>query len=168
MYASIDFDTFHGLLVQHIYHLLQQRDEDRIDEKEWVVNEAMNSKNLQHGGTFSNALSRKVDKVIIPIFGEIIASVDHNYNLDLIDPKNEDLTRFWLCMFGNPRIMQFSYDDMVRPREQIPGVGARKAGKDFKSQLPFSWLIFETVRNQWDNAMSTAGILAHFVQFLMI
>ncbi len=156
-----DTKQFHGVLIKHISNVLEERDQIREDEKEWVVKEAMNPKSLQHGGTFRNALSRKVDEVIIPIFSEILASIDQNYNLDLIDPRNDNipLSQFWLSMFRECGVMQFNYTDMITPREQVPGVGGRKAGEDYKCELPFSWLIHEAVDSQWDNAKSSAGRL---------
>ena len=154
-----DITQFYGVLINHISKVLQQRDETWENEKEWVVKEAMNPKSLQHGGTLRNALSRKVDEVIIPIFSEIIGSIDQNYNLDLIDPKSSDppLTQFWLSMFRECGVLQFDYADIITPREQVPGVGGRKAEKDYKCELPFSWLIHEAMDNQWDNAKTTAG-----------
>ncbi len=120
----------------------------------------MNPKSLQHGGTFRNALSRKVDQVIIPIFSEIIASIDQNYNLDLIDPEssNPSLAQFWLSMFRECGVMQFNYVDMItRPRDQVPGIGGRKSGEDYKCELPFSWLIYDAVNSQWANARTSVG-----------
>ena len=94
--------------------------------------------------------------MVIPIFSEIIASIDQNFNLDLIDPKNSNPSRtlFWINMF---RIIQFNYADMLAPREQVPGIGGRKAGEDYKCELPFSWLVHEIIDSQWNNAKSTAG-----------
>ena len=157
----LDATQFHGVLINHISKVLQERDQIREDEKEWVVKEAMNPKSLQHGGTFRNALSRKVDDVIVPVFSEILASIDQNYNLDLIDPKRDNpaISQFWLSMFRECGVMQFNYSDMITPREQVPGVGGRKAGEDYKCELPFSWLIHEAVDSQWDNAKSSAGLL---------
>ena len=154
------------MLVQHIFEVLQEREEVFEGEK-WVIKEAMNARNLQHGGTFRNALSRKVDEVVTPIFAEIIASVDRNYNLDLIDPKNENspISKFWLSIFSDSSIMQFNYRDMVTPREQVPGVGGRKTGEDFKCELPFSWLIYDAVDSQWDNAKSLAGKCQYYLAF---
>lgn len=133
----------------------------RVDEKDWVIKEAMDPKSLQHGGTFRNVLSRKVDKVVIPIFSEIIASIDQNYNLNLIEAKNETspLSQFWLSMFSESRIMQFDYESMSTPRPQVPGVGGRKSGEDFMCKFPFSWIIYESVDSQLDNARSSAGKL---------
>ncbi len=157
--VRIEFGQFCDVLIRHIYKVLQEHDEVREDKKDWVMNEAKNPKSLQHGGTFRNVLSRKIDDVIIPIFSEIIASIDQNFNLDLIYRKGEDLpfSQFWLCMFRNSSIMQFNYTDMVTPREQVPGLGGRKTREDFKCEFPFSWLVYEAVESQWDNAKCSAG-----------
>ena len=142
----------------HIHQLLKERESIRQDEKNWVLNEALSAKKLQSGGTFRNVIARKLDEVIIPIFAEIIALIDHNYNLDLVDPKihNTPVTQFWLAMFRNPHVMHFSYADMS-VREQVPGVGGRLAEEEFRCQLPFSWLVREAFEAQWDSAKSVAG-----------
>ena len=157
----VDTTQFHGLLISHIFQVLQERDQNKEGEKEWVVKEAMNPRSLQHGGTFRNALSRKIDEVIIPIFSEVIASIDQNYNLDLIDPKGSEspLTQFWLSMFRECGVLQFSYTDMITPREQVPGVGGRKAREDYKCELPFSWVVHEAMDSQLENARSSAGTI---------
>ena len=155
-----DQNSFHGILVEHVFSVLQQRDEVWESDKEWVLNEAMNARSLHNGGTFRNVLARKIDGVVVPVFSEIIACLDRNYNLDLINPRSENvpICRFWLEMFSRPKIMQFDYLEMTKPREKVPGVGGRRSAKDFKCQLPFSWIIKETVDAQWDNAKSSAGI----------
>ena len=154
--------------MQHIFSVLQQRDHVWEADKQWVLNEAMDPRKLHNGGTFRNVLARKIDDVIIPIFSEIIASMDRNYNLDLINPRGENtpLCQFWLKMFGRPKIMQFSYVEMMTPREKVPGVGGRRSVEDFKCQLPFSWIIKEAVDAQWDNAKSSAG--EHFLHALTL
>ena len=146
------------MLIQQIYQVLKQKENLHDSNKEWVIDEAMNPKSLHHRGTFRNVLTKRVDKIVIPIFSEIIARIDRNCNLDLINPKNEDsisLSQFWLKMFS---IVDFYYDEFITPREQVPGVGERKADIDFKCTLPFSWLIFEAVDSQWNNAKSSTGI----------
>ena len=151
--------SFHGILFQHIYEVLHERDAIRTDEKDWIIREAMNQKSLQHGGTFCNALTRKFDKIVTPIFSEILAKIDQHHNLNLIDPKNKHLclSPLWLKIFNESQIMNFSYSDMVTPKEQVPGLGARKSYEDFVCQFPFSWLVFEAVNSQWDNAKKETG-----------
>ena len=142
----------------HIHELLKGRENIRQDEKNWVLNEALDAKKLKSGGTFRNVIARKLNDVVVPIFAEILAMIDHNYNLDLVDPKTQDtpVTQFWLAMFRNPQVMHFSYADMS-VREQVPGVGGRLAEEEFRCQLPFSWLVREAFEAQWDSAKSVAG-----------
>ena len=130
------------------------------DESEWITKEAMNAKKLQHGGTFRNVLTRKVDEVVVPLFAEIIARIDRNYNLNLIYPmsQNSPLSLFWMNVFRNVAVMDFDYNEMITTRPQVPGVGGRKADVDFKCELPFSWLILDAVKGQWDNAKSSTGM----------
>ncbi len=168
-----DSTQFYGVLINHISKVLQARDFICADEKDWVVNEAMNPRSLQHGGTFRNALSRKVTGIVIPIFSELIANIDHNYNLDLIDPKHNDppLTNFWLSMFRESSVLQFNYADMINPRKQVPWVGRRKAGENYKCELPFSWLIHEAVDSQWSivwNIGSEKVLQSHLVVYILL
>ena len=150
--------------MRHIHQLLRERDLIREDDKSWVLNEALSARKLQNGGTFQNVLARKLDDIIVPIFSEIIALVDRNYNLNRLNPKEENspLNQFWLAMFRNPAVMQLSYEDMVTMqggghREQVPGAGGRMSEEDFKCQLPFSWLVKEAVDTQWHSAISSVG-----------
>ena len=122
-----------------------------------MVNEALSSKQLQSGGTFRNVITRKLDRVIVPIFAEIIALIDRNYNLDLADPSMP-VFQFWLAMFRDRKVMQFIYTEMV-VRKQVPGAGSRMAEEEFQCQFPFSWMVWEAFKAQWDAAKSTAGTL---------
>lgn len=148
-------------MVEHITKVLEQLVKVYPNENKWVVNEAMNAKSLHHGGTFRNVLARKVDKVVIPIFSEIIAAIDQNYNLNLIDPKEEPgpLSRLWLQLFRDPSIVNFDYNDMITAKDQLIGLGGKRSRTDFKCSFPFSWLVYDAVRSQWDNAKSSAGNL---------
>ena len=111
-------------------------------------------RNLQTGGTFKNVLARKLDEVTVPIFAEIIAFLDHNYNLSLLQAKTPGtpLAQFWLQIFGSERVKQaLCYQDMVG-RQRVP---MREDG--FTCQFPFSWLVRELVESQWDIAKSTGS-----------
>ena len=148
----------------HLYKLLREREEDTSDLSEWVLSEALNASKLEVGGTFRNVLARKIDEVVVPLFAKVIACIDCNYNLDLIDPKAQDSTcsRFWLAMFGDPKVLQLKYSKMTQG-DTILGMGGRKSTQDFKCRMPFFWLIKDTVDSQWDIAKSGAG-----KQFILI
>ena len=155
--------SFHGIIVMHIYRLLKEREEDRLDLSNWVLDEALSSSSLEVGGTFRNVLVRKIDEVVIPIFAKIIASIDHHYNMDLINPKDKKslkespLSQFWLAMFRDPKVQQLKYSELVQG-VKVTGLGGRRTEQDFNCKLPFFWLIKDAVDSQWDNAKHNAGM----------
>ena len=112
-----------------------------MDEKDWVLIEAMSGRKLQSGGTFRNVLARRIDEVITPYFAELIALIDQNCNLDLLDAKNQTapLSLFWLDMFHltGERIDFFSVTK-----------GKTDIKKHFSCKLPFSWFLREEVEAQ--------------------
>lgn len=150
--------SFYGILVLHLYKLLKLREEDTSDLSEWVLSEALNASKLEVGGTFRNVLARKIDEVVIPLFAKVIACIDCNYNLDLIDPKVQDspCSQFWLAMFREPKVLQLKYSETAQG-DTVPGKGGRKSTQNFKCQMPFFWLIKDTVDSQWDIAKSGTG-----------
>lgn len=133
------------MVVQHIAKVLQERDAVLSD---WMLNEALNVQSLQHGGTFRNALIRKIDEVIIPIFAEIIDYSDHHCNLDLIhDHINVSVSvkRFWLSMFKC---------DLECKLHNHP-----VSERDYNCKLPFSWVIKECMDSLWSNLITTGTII---------
>ena len=129
-----------------VHGALKDREKDRVDEKDWVVIEAMNARKLHNGGTFRNVLARRIDEVITPFFAEVIATIDRNCNLDLLDnPKNEEpsLSQFWLAMFALVRI---DFSSIAQGRTTIQA--------DFCCQMPFSWIVKEVVDGQLANTVT--------------
>ncbi len=153
-----DDTQFHNILIKYIYSLLQER-EEFYNEKDWIIQESMSSKNLLVGGTLVNALCRRIDQTVIHILAEIISVVDRNSNLNLIDPKDENIpiSKFWLRLFSNADVMQFGFANFVTRDDPLPGTGARKFGSDYECQFPFSWLVFEVFQGLWNNVRSTDG-----------
>ena len=117
---------------------LKQREEDRIDERDWVLMEARNGVKLQSGGTFRNVLVRRIDEVITPYFAQIIAHIDQNCNIDLLDSESQatPLSQFWLKLFD-------VYCGMIDFNSPVTGKITTKL--NFCCKLPFSWLVKETV-----------------------
>ena len=154
-----DLNNFYGILVMHIYCILNERETTRPDLSDWVLTEALSASSIELGGTFRNVLAHKIADVVVPIFASIIACIDRYYNLNLINPKAIDspLTRFWLSMFRSPQVQQFKYSDMIQG-EKVLGIGGRKREHEFECHLPFFWLIKGAIDSQWDNAKSHAGM----------
>lgn len=135
--------------------LLIERESIGMEKAHWVLNEAKNAIKLQNGGTFKRVLSRRIDEVIIPIFAEIISTIDRNCNLSLLNPSDQSgvLSQFWLAIFKEPSLMQFKYEDMVTGKKHRQAVN-RTFENDFHCKLPFSWLIKQAVDSQWEAACS--------------
>ena len=136
-----------------MYKLLKEREEDRPDVSEWILNEALNASKLEVGGTFRNVLARKIDEVIIVLLAKIIACIDRNCNLDQIecDPmkcKGSPLSQFWLAMFRD-NVLHLKYSEMVQG-DKVTGIGSGKLQHRFKCKMPFFWIIKEVVDSQCD------------------
>ena len=141
-----DYSQFHGILVQYIYSLLQEKEKACESEKNWIEQESLSNKSLLLGGTLSNVLSRRVYSVIVQMFAQIIMTIDRNCNLNLIIPNKEGdcISQLWLSFFKNPQVMQLKYTDLVKKEEYLPGVGARLSSHDIKASFPFSWLVYDS------------------------
>ncbi len=117
-----------------------------MDEREWVLNEAMSGRKLQNGGTFRNVLARRIDEVITPYFAELIAHTDQHCNLDLLDSDNLESTisRLWLTIF------QFTGE---RIDFSSLAEGKTTIKTDFQCQFPFSWFVRDMVDAQRANML---------------
>ena len=131
--------------------MLGERERVHKDDN-WVLNEAMDMHNLQTGGTFMNVLTRKLDDIIIPCLAEIIAFVDRNCNLSLLQPKPTPLAQFWLRIFASNRA-----EEALRYIDMVGRVKVEMNHEDFVCEFPFSWLVKELVESHWDSAQSTGG-----------
>ena len=168
-YILIGEKKFHHILIEHISSILQERDAIIPDSKNWVFLESVESKKLRQGGTFRNCLSKKFDEVIVPIFAEILGTIDKNYNLSLIHDAPDQsslIAKLWLGIFANKQICTFSYNDVVLKNQQqqqhnyrvrVPGIGALLALPDYRCKFPFSWVVRDTIDSQWDNATALVG-----------
>jgi hypothetical protein len=160
--------TFHGILIHRIAEVMRERDNILDPRKRWVLDEAMNLKKLHTGGTFGNVLARKVDEVIVPILAYVISVIDHNYNLDLLEPGSKPIlpvSHLWLAIFQHPKVLSFNYDTIAASKEKLPGAGSRRSEEDFECQFPFSWVIKDTINALWNNAKRIAGAIVQGVVY---
>ena len=141
--------------------MLLQR-ESAEEDAEWVFEQAMNRKNLHSGGTFWNALSRRLDEIITPMFAWILLYVDNYSNLDLLKKDSPSyVSQFWLSVFRCQELCQFNYAEMA-----TQGLGKSLAvtghkiihTQEFGCQFPFFWLIKDVVDSHLDSATHLAGI----------
>lgn len=106
----------------------------------------MDIQNLYIGGTFNNVLTRKLDEVIIPYFAEIIAFLDRNCNLSLLE-GSLFLVQFWLSIWNSQRVVEaLRYTDMFG----IKKVSMRD--DEFVCKFPFFWLVEELMESHLEHA----------------
>jgi len=151
-------------LIQYIYSLLQEKEQICESEKNWIEQESLSNKNLLLGGTLSNVLSRRVYGAIVQVFAQIIATIDLNYNLNLINPSNEDdfVSQLWLSFFKNPQVMQLKYTELVKKEDYFPGIGARISDHIIKATFPFSWLVYELFAELlWSTITTHSGVYTY-------
>ena len=153
---SLEPHSFYAILVSHIHRMLKEREEVYKDSDDWIIQEAMNINHLQTGGTFKNVLARKLDEVIVPCFAKIIAFLDQNCNLNLLQgvPPVAPLSEFWLSVCASKQAQEeLRFADIVGTHKLV------MKGDNFACKFPFYWLVKDLMDSQWDSARSTGGKL---------
>ena len=136
--------------------MLKEREEVYKDSDNWIIQEAMNINHLQTGGTFTNVLSRRLDEVIVPCFAKIIAFLDQNCNLNLLQSVRPvpPLSKFWLRIFASQQAREgLQFADVVVSQKLL----MRDDG--FACEFPFYWVVKGLMDDLWDSAQSTGGKL---------
>lgn len=113
--------------------------------KEWINEEAMNSRNLQNGGPFIKVILRRLDSEIINAFSTIIAAIDINYNLELLINSHPDLINFWLKAF-NHQVVSDTWEQGILLANSS---GFTRNQYSFLCCFPFSFIFQEAIESQW-------------------
>ena len=148
-------------LEDQIFNILREYDEQHYTDKEWIINEAMNLRQLQIEGTLHGAIYRKLDQIVVPVLAEIIALIDHNNNLDLISGELPMSTnsKLWLDIFDTSDLCRskLTYEVLFpnQAEKRIP----RQVLANFNAKFPFSWLIQDSMSVLLNQAIQTAGIV---------
>ena len=161
--SYVDKIPLFNKLVDQVFNILREYDEKHYPDKEWMINEAMNLRQLQIEGTLHSAIYRKLDQVVVPILAEIIALIDHNYNLNLISgelPLHTN-SKLWLDIFDKSELCRrkLTYEVLFpnQTEKRIPRQVHVSA--NFHAKFPFSWLIQGSMSLLLNQTKQTAGIL---------
>lgn len=127
--------------------------EQKGEPGDWIFREAMDSKSLQHGGTFRNCLGKRIEEKLTPLLAEIIAFVDMNYNLNLLSPSAEN--SLGMKIFQHPDITKFKLLGEIK--QQLPGVGGLKSTQTFQNSVAFSWIIIDVVTSIFHKCTIESG-----------
>eukprot|EP00118_Oscarella_pearsei_P021368 m.239300 g.239300 ORF g.239300 m.239300 type:complete len:5831 (+) comp40181_c2_seq5:266-17758(+) len=159
---------FYTELKRRVVKLLADKEEWEGEERsrEWVKNEALSQNSVQAGGTFRHSLWLRVVKVVTPILAEVIAFMDADSNLVLLQEAANGSpswrTDLWLEIFSSSQLTPLHYTDFLSPtehqlRQRILVKGSGYQGHVFDAQFPFSKLVKDEVNGVIDKAKELAG-----------
>lgn len=109
----------------------------------WYLEEAQNKKHLEHGGTFRNTLTLKMEEILTPLLADCIKEVDVNCNLDLISVNcttDAYITKVWMKMFN--------YFFTSHSLEVDAILGSTLTVSTFKCRMPFHWVLQSIVNSE--------------------
>ena len=169
-------------MVQFVTAVLKEIDDINPEAKDWVFEEAL--KHSQISGTFRNALSRRLDKILLPILAKIIALIDKNFNLTIIHEHRDNIkisspiAKLWLEIFSERTLCRISYEDIfttnvAKTKKWVPGIGATLSDHFYKCDFPFSWICREVINVQKRHSAILAGmkhtsvVYSHFIEIFV-
>ncbi|XP_019858868.1 PREDICTED: E3 ubiquitin-protein ligase rnf213-alpha-like [Amphimedon queenslandica] len=143
---SKDKITFHSQTIRLIKGILRDKEskDNSYAKQKWILDESMNMTKLQEAGTFQNAVVRKFDDIIIPIFAEIISVIDKYSNLKLLSKIETELKQLWLNLYNSDYVTQLIMSKLQSTPDDIFGINAAST-KQFFCQFPFSWILNDIV-----------------------
>ena len=164
----VDKSRFDCRLVHFVTAVLIEMDDKNPTAKQWAFEEAL--KHSQLSGTFRNALSRRLDKILLPILAKIIGLIDKNYNLTIIHEHRDNIkislpiAKLWLEIFSEKTLCKVSYEDVftnnnvTQTKKWVPGIGASLSDHFYKCQFPFSWICRDVINVQKRDSAILAGM----------
>ena len=111
--------------------------------------------------------------VVIPILSEVIAYIDRDGNLELVNNEQTWTSRFWFSVLQSPSVAVMHYEGFLNPehnviRERVLMTTSGYARHSFQCQFPFSWLIKERVDSIWRDASNISGSYAKLLYALLL
>ena len=114
---------------------------------------------LQEAGTFQNAVARKFDDIIIPIFAKVISIIDKYSNLKLLSKNDTELKQLWLNLYNSDYVTQLIMSKLQSTPDDSFSINAIYT-KQFFCQFPFSWILNDIV-----NENPNEGILVICIKY---
>ena len=168
----LESKRFSTELVRQIKHFLEERN-SRMEGGAahhfplWIRREAMSFTNIQAGGTFKRTLWLRIVNTVTPILAELIAIIDCNSNLDLLQRcftnAGDWITELWLDIFCGSYFDQLNlhYDDLLsnpynETRHRVTAQATGFRGHPFKAKFPFSHLVKRQVDEMLHDARNHA------------
>ena len=144
--------------------LLKERDVMRPSSSDWAMETACDGQRLQNSHTLMKALTRRLDEILKLILGHVIAQIDHNNNLSLLNPEKQDgpLERLWLSVFKHPTIFPLRYTDVSTSSTCASIINKRH----YSCKFPFSWELIDHIE-ALTPPISKLQIIVHLITFIV-
>lgn len=117
---------------------------------------------LQEAGTFQNAVVRKFDDIIIPIFAKIISVIDKYSNLKLLSKIETELEQLWLNLYNSDYVTQMITPKLQSTPDDSFSTNATFA-KQFFCQFPFCWILNDIVNENPSKGILVTKILSYYI-----
>ncbi|XP_052765375.1 E3 ubiquitin-protein ligase rnf213-alpha-like isoform X1 [Mya arenaria] len=138
-------DFLHGLqmILAKLLTEKEQSVETEMMAKAWMSKEAAATSKINKAGTLRNSCHQVMCAKVTPVFAGLIAYLDTDKNLDIIESKDTWRTQLWLKFINTPRAIDIKFDDIRSTQEdgQIAIGSSGYEGHLFSATFPFSWVI---------------------------
>jgi hypothetical protein len=140
--------SFYSITVRIIKKALKMKEQHHYQQHEWILDEAKNMDALQEGGTFQNALVRKFDKLVVPIFAQILSLVDRHSNLDiLLSSDKDEISKLWIDFYMSDYVTHQILSHITKESSKIT---INKTA--FLCRFPFVWVIDNFIKQNHTTA----------------
>ena len=165
LFNFIDKSSFDCRFVQFVTAVLKEVEDKNSKAQDWAFKEAL--RHSQISGTFRNALSQRLDQILLPILAKIIALIDKNFNLTIIHDHRDckknllPIAKLWLEIFSERKLCKISCEDVFTTdnvKKRVPRIGASLSDQFYKCQFPFSWICREVINVQKRDSAVLAGM----------
>ena len=135
-----------------------------IYSKEWSRFAAFEEHLVYSAGTFRKALSKEIDKALIPLVAVTLSYLDRNGNIDLVFLHEKPaIQEIWRIIFLDKHsFFNHSQSLTILSSERkrcVPVHSDGWNGKFFQSCFPFSWLIVYKINEIMNKMKTHSGIL---------
>ena len=161
-------------MLQHIFKYLKTKKDIQPQsyKQSWAIKEALDAKSLHESGSYINALSLKVDRVIATALSNILNIVDKYCNLQLLLTEDTVIATLWLGIFEDSEIV-----DVSAAMEFTDSDSNNALFATFQCQFPFFWLLINSIESQWKisaikskmtNFLLSIGVSYHILSLMLV
>ncbi|XP_053388236.1 E3 ubiquitin-protein ligase rnf213-alpha-like [Mercenaria mercenaria] len=141
--------TFLNGVCRFIVKMLEEKESATVTgiSEDWIIVEAANVDNISKTGTLMRSCVQILESKVSPIFASLIAFLDTNSNLNLLEEVENTWKReLWLALLHTPESLNLQYADMRhRSQNEVMVMTTGYEGHIFSARMPFSWLLIKQI-----------------------